>query len=446
MPAKVFVHHTGTGIRDNIFYISDISAEFWCVLRIRGTHLHVHIAESGGETPAMVQRTTRQLWGLTARCKRAIRAMAPYWQAQASSWGEAVVLFERLLLPATWLCQAHLEIPCPPAALRLLTSSAASAAKAVQLTGVWDSTAGINPFSLFISFAEMAPALQTSTATAECQSYCLTLLLPRLGPTAATPPGKGPSDFFAAAGTLDCAIRLAGAAIPRGKHYQQASGCALSTSALGKLSSCHMSALVNQLIAQLTGAMGHAPIAAQQRGAVHLLIGGLSDYASMLASEQRRHATDALGRLSNHHADAATSSVSSGSSLSLKERLALLLYTVQSLLGSPLLDFLVGMQHVVIKAWPSLREWSVPEAGILPVHLMPASMDPDALESQLALQVGGFRRYTLGSISGSIRCIDLDCGHMHNVDELGCSGGGVHRIAITWVTWIVPCTARCLRL
>ena len=82
----------------------------------------------------------------------------------------------------------------------------------------------------------------------------------------------------------------------------------------------------------------------------------------------------------------------------LKERLNLIRCTVQSLLSSPLLDFLVGMQHVVIKAWPSAQEWCVPGTSILPVHLMPASMDPDALECQVALQVGGFRQYIHGSI------------------------------------------------
>ena len=344
----------------------------------------------------MDQRRTRQLWGLTARCERAIRAMAPHCRAQASSWGDAAVLFERLLLPATRLCQAHREIPCPPAALRLLTSSVATAAKAVQLTGIGDSLAGINPGDLFMNFADMMPAATATPSATGCLPAAVNLLLPRLGPAAATPPGMGPSCFFAAAVTLSCAVKLAEVADPRGEPYQQAPGCALSAPVLRKLSSCHMIALVHQLIAQTTGAMGHTPIAAQQRGAVHVAIGSLSDYALRVASEQLSNATEALGCQSGHHCDAAVPSVSSG----LKERLNLIRCTVQSLLSSPLLDFLVGTQHVVIKAWPSLREWSAPESSILPVHLMPTSMDPDALDSQLALQVGGFGRDIHGSIYG----------------------------------------------
>ena len=65
---------------------------------------------------------------------------------------------------------------------------------------------------------------------------------------------------------------------------------------------------------------------------------------------------------------------------------------IRSLLGSPLLDFLVQMQHVIVTARPSDQEWSLPELSIPPVHLMPASMDPDAFDSKVALQVGGFRR------------------------------------------------------
>ena len=379
----------------------------------------------------MVQRTTRQLWGLTARCERAIRALAPHWRAQASIWGEAAVLFERLLLPATWMCEQHqwmTGVTFPPASLRLLTSSVATAAKATQLTGV-------DPSVLFLRFADSClPALRrcptTTVAAARCRPSVATFLLPRLSPATAALP-EGPSKLIAAVRVLDGGIVVAQAeaACPGGGggHDQQPLSCATSAPFLRMLSSRHIAALAHQLIAQMTGAEGHTPISSHQRGAVHIAVGRLSNYGWMLVLEQWSHVTteavrDQQGGVAATSAAAAAAARPPSQGGELRDLLCctirdqqggaaatsaaaaaaagppsqglelrdLLCSTIQSLLASPLLDFLVCMQHVVVAARLATMRWSFPEApSILPVHLMPASMDPDVFESKVAMQVGG---------------------------------------------------------
>ena len=317
----------------------------------------------GDATPAAVaQRTTRQLWGLTARCERAIRAMAPSWRGQASRWGkEATELFERLLLPATWLCEMHqgmMGVPSPHASLRLLASSVATVAKAVQLTG-------IDP-SFFLVVITGVPSLWRSTAAAACLPAVETLLLTRIGAASATLPEGHYGKFLTASTALDCAVHLAEAADPGGKQPFRR-----SMSVMRKLSSCHVSALVKQIVVQMTSTAGFTTAACNQRGVVHLAVGRLSDYGRLMVSWQWSSA-DASG--------------DRGGASPQEEFLHLLSWTVPSLLASPLLDFLAKMQHVLV---PSDQRWSSAEAAILPVHLMPASMDPDASESTMAMQVGG---------------------------------------------------------
>ena len=347
---------------------------------------------NGFDTSAMVQRTTRQLWGLTARCERAIRALAPHWRAQASIWGEAAVLFERLLLPATWMCEQHqwmTGVTFPPASLRLLTSSVATAAKATQLTGV-------DPSVLFLRFADSClPALRrcptTTVAAARCRPSVATFLLPRLSPATAALP-EGPSKLIAAVRVLDGGIVVAQAeaACPGGGGAHEPT--ATSAPFLRMLSSRHIAALAHQLIAQMTGAEGHTPISSHQRGAVHIAVGRLSNYGWMLVLEQWSHITtvatrDQQGGAAATSAAAAAAAGPPSQGLELRD---LLCSTIQSLLASPLLDFLVCMQHVVVAARLATMRWSFPEApSILPVHLMPASMDPDVFESKVAMQVGG---------------------------------------------------------
>ena len=381
-------------------------------------------------------RLTRQLWGLTARCERAIRSIAPHWRAQASTWGETEVLFDRLLLPIKWLCQAHQEMasaPFPPAALRLLTSSVATAAKAVQLTG-------IDPSLLFEVLA-----VQLAQATAVSLPAVATLLLPRIGAATATLP-EGLFKLVATMSALDCGIHLVAAVDPGGPS-QRPSSQATSTHVLRTLSSCHVSVLIQQLVSQAIGGAEHKPKAAALylRGVAHLAIGCLSDYGRMMVSELwcvveatlgdgGEAAAAALptvpgeailgdggeaigdggeailgdggeaigdggeailgdgGEAAAAEAAAAAAALPTASGLSSPEGELrnLLRWTISSLLASPLLDFLAGVQHILVEAGPSTQGWSFPKASFLPeVHHMPESMDDDALEPQVAMQVGG---------------------------------------------------------
>ena len=333
--------------------------------------------------------------------------MAPHWRVQASVWGEAGGLFNYLLLPASWLCQAHQGMAVVPAAFRLLTSSVATVAKAAHLTG-------ISPDNLFVTFAGKLPAARKSSDTATI----VTLLLPRIGAATAKLP-EGPSTFLAAASALDVWVRLAEASDPEGR-CRQPSSHARPAPVLRMLSSHHVSAQVHQLVAQMTGAAGHMSVASGDRLIVHLAVEELSTYAWMMVSEQWSHTAEAI---CDHHGAAGVMSSSqeelrdhispqealrdlpAGPS-SQEELRGLLRRTVPLLLGSPLLDFLVGMQHVVVSArrspqgsTPSFPAEGSPQgsapsfpvegSSIPPLHLMPALMDPDTSESTMAMQVGG---------------------------------------------------------
>ena len=203
-------------------------------------------------------------------------------------------MFERLLLPATWLCQmlrgktAGVSCPPPAAALRLLTSSVATAAKAAQLTGI----STIVSFSDFTYLLDLwkASAVTGTAAGGMLYPVCppdlpaiATLLLLRIVPAVAMLP-EGPPKFFASIWTLDFAVKLSEAADRGGGLHKPPSSCARSASVLHMLSSCHVSALPLQLVAQLTaGAAGHTPIVPTLEGRiVHVAVGALSNYVGML--------------------------------------------------------------------------------------------------------------------------------------------------------------------
>ena len=324
-------------------------------------------------------RLTRQLWGLAARCERAIRSIAPHWRAQASTWGETEVLFDRLFFPIKWLCQAHLEmagITLPPAALRLLTSNMATAAKAVQLTG-------IDPGILF-----QVLAVQLPQATDVSLPAVATLLLPRIGAATAALP-DGPFKFIATMSALDCGIHLVAAVDPGGPN-QRPSSQATSTHVLRILSSRHVSVLTQQLVSHAMGGAEHKPKAAvlYLRGVAHLAIGCLSDYGRMLVSELW-----SVVKATTLDEDGEATALQAASGLSSREEHRnLLRWAIRSLLDSPLLDFLAGVQHIIVETGPSTEGWSLLGASCLPeVHLTLASMDPDAREE--AMQVGKSMQY-----------------------------------------------------
>ena len=422
--------------------------------------------------------------------------MAPHWREQKGSWAEAAVLFKRLLLPATWLCDTHkgihggmAGIPFPPAALRLLTSSVATAAKAAQLTGV-DMNAALSSFTALPAVWNLG-SLKAATAVvpaAYCMPAIAALLLPRILPSVAALP-EGPAKFLAVIAALESAVNLAKAVDPE-LHSQQPfppphppdhAGVpstlsppspftyAMSTPVLRMLSSCHVLALAHHLAAQIMAGAAVHTIPGHQSTAMRLAIGSLGDYVRMMVSEQWARAV-AIGdnpgapttssalaveasSLSVMAAEAPPSAVSTGPSPQAElrdmpapssqveeswdlpgpspqvvprdqpgpspqvvprdqpgpspqvvprdqpgpspqaELRALLGWMVPSLLDSPLLDFLMVTQHVVVAARPSAQKWSLTEAAIPQVHLMPESMDPDALDSKVAMQVGPSRRY-----------------------------------------------------
>ena len=295
------------------------------------------------------------------------------------------------------------SISCPPVALRLLTSTAVTAAKAAQMTGL-DTSALLSSF-LFVLDLWTPPAMTAAVAgggalPSACPSFLpaiVTLLLPRIGAAAARLP-EGPPKFIAAIFALTSAFQLAEA----GTLPQPSAGYARSASVLRMLSSSHISALARQLLSQMTagGAAGHAPFVAPPGGIVlHLAVGGLSHYVWVMVSEQWSQATKTAAICGRGGAAAASSAAASSAAASSAavdgpspqaELRALLAWTIPSLLGSPLLDFLVVMQHVVVTA-RSGQGWSLPAAGIPPVHLMPVFAGPDAANSNVALQVGGYR-------------------------------------------------------
>ena len=62
---------------------------------------------------------------------------------------------------------------------------------------------------------------------------------------------------------------------------------------------------------------------------------------------------------------------------------------IMTLLHSPLLAHLASLQHVVVSSDANLSRWRFPErSGILPMHQLPSQMQPDAADSDLAMQVG----------------------------------------------------------
>ena len=76
-------------------------------------------------------------------------------------------------------------------------------------------------------------------------------------------------------------------------------------------------------------------------------------------------------------------------SLSPTEIRAKLAQPILMLLRSPLLGLLASLQHVVVGSSESLNSWRFPEGlCISPVHLLPAHMKPDSVDSNLVMQVG----------------------------------------------------------
>ena len=275
--------------------------------------------------------------------------MAPLWRAQQAGWGAAAVLFQRLALPARWLCQtlrnAKEVSALPVPVVRLVVSSVSTVFKAAQV-------AGMDPSNVVYSFTQ----IQALCGSASGWPHTIvSLLLPR---NAAVFSGE-------AAGTL------LGAAIPldfgRAMSHCDDAGCEVAKRILLWLSSSPMSILSGRLAVCMSSCYGPAT-----REHSHYAVGGLCAYASDISLTSGIIAINGC----------------EGAPPGSDELRDLLAQPFLRLLGSPLLDLLAALQHVVMVAISGFCDQGLPRASIPPVHLLPASLNPDARGSEVAMQVG----------------------------------------------------------
>ena len=279
-----------------------------------------------------------------------MRAIAPRWQAQEASWGEAAVSFERLTTPAIWLCQQFSDAkiedapPLPEPLVRLLASSIATVLKAARVAGINDE------FKLPWLFVRI-PALWQSAAMPPETTF---FLIPRMA---------GASLLQGASPTLRCASCVVESALDLShcggaEHYH-----------LLVLGSCHMVTLLNVVTAVLQRCSG--PTANRHYG--HVTLGNISRYAA---------------HLSCLIFDNAMRYCEGGPRVS-AEMHSMLSCSLRNLLHSPLLDALVALQHVMVGSFPVQRHWETSRgASICLTHLPPTSMEADAMDSKVAMQVG----------------------------------------------------------
>ena len=287
-----------------------------------------------------------------------MRAIAPHWQAQKASWGEAECLLERLACPASLLC--HLaaitseDTGCgdaqsaPEPVIQLLASSVATILKAAKVTGA------NADFMLPCHFMNIS-ALWRSTTGALPAS--ISLLLPRMAGTSGQQQGAS-SKLLSSATAVDSVLTMSECNAPE--------LCSLMV-----LRSCHMTRLVNISAAELL----HCPRLGTTRYGAHFAAGVISDYAAYLSRDIAFGAGEGYA------------GAPSGSS----QLHDLLARPLLHLLHSPLLDTLVALQHVMIGAVSGLRQqWeSTIRASICPLKLCsPPSMEPDTMDSKVVMQVG----------------------------------------------------------
>ena len=278
-----------------------------------------------------------------------MRAIAPHWGAQKANWGAAACLFERLALPASWLCQlAALEgedaRSLPEPVIQLLASSVATVLKAARVTGV-------NADSLLPYRLSVIPALRGQSFPG-VQPAVTSLLLPKL---AAGGLQGASSTLVCAATAMDAALVLSQCTDP--------GRCPLMV-----LGSCHMASLVDRTEAELL----HCSTPAATRLDTHFSIGRMSYYAAyfaMLIQNSIRQGSE-------------------GAPFGPAQQL--LARPLLRLLHSPLLDTLVALQHVLTRTLPSLQQhWESTAGAFICLSRLPqASGGRDAMDSKVALQVG----------------------------------------------------------
>ena len=281
-------------------------------------------------------RPLRQLWGLAVRCERAMRAIAPHWQVQKASWGEAACMFGRLVYPAMWVCQFAAtksedsqSLPAP--VIQLLASSVATVLKAARVTDIHFL---LN--SLFMS----TPALKKSVPS--MLPAALSLLLPRMAGTRSLQGTT--STLLSAARSVDSALLLT-----RSKD--------LKPYPFLVLGSCHMTTLVYRTSAELLHCSGPTTT----RHNAHSAAGSLSSYAAFFSMDIAVIAVQACEGAPSGSRSAPSGSAPSGSgsgsvpsgSAQLRD---LLTRPLLLLLHSPMLDTLVALQHVMVGKLPDLQQ------------------------------------------------------------------------------------------
>ena len=287
-------------------------------------------------------RVVRQLWGLTVRGERALRAAAPHWPAQQAAWGGiASDLLLNIGEPASWLSQLRaslLPVSATAPLVRLLLSCAATELKITRV-------AGVEPGQWISSFMDTAGF----QGTAALSPTVLSFLLPRLAAAAPTR-----SQLFVCE-TLKFVVNMC-------RTLKALGGDSLAI--LRLLTSCHMSVHLSQLAVEV--AVISQPTCVQAYWAVEQL----ALYAEKIAQESL-HVVRQGRRWC-------------------PEVRASLAWPVMTLLYSPLLGLLASLQHVAIGASASVQSWNFPEGfnHLPPVHLLPAHMEPDSADSKLAMQVG----------------------------------------------------------
>ena len=297
------------------------------------------------DSAASDPRVVRQLWGLTVRGERALRATAPLWPAQITAWGgEASDLLLNIGEPVSWLSQLRASL-LPASAFvplaRLLLSCAATELKVTRV-------AGVEPGRWISCFMDTA-GFQGVQGSAALSPTVLSFLLPRLAAAAPTR-----SQLFVCE-TLKFVVNMC-------RTLKALGGDSLAI--LRLLTSCHMSVHLSQLAVEV--AVISQPTCVQAYWAVEQL----ALYAEKIAQESL-HVVRQGRRWC-------------------PEVRASLAWPVMTLLYSPLLGLLASLQHVAIGASASVQSWNFPEGfnHLPPVHLLPAHMEPDSADSKLAMQVG----------------------------------------------------------
>ena len=304
-----------------------------------------------------------------------MRAIAPHWQAQKASWGEAVCLFEDLASPAMWLCRlvaamerenVHQSLPEP--VIQLLTSSVATFLKAAKAAGI--SVDYVLPCDFTNVPAVWRPAARVLPAATS-------FLLPRMA--AASKQQGTPSMLLSAARALDATLGLS--------QHRDPELCPLMV-----LGSCHTATLVSKMLAELLHCSGPATT----RFDSHYAVGMLSSYAAYLSTEIAFRADQGY----------------KGAPFGSAQLRDLLARPLLQLLHSPLLDTLAALQHVMVDKIALQRVWeSSAGASICERHqTLLGSTESDAVVSRTAMQVGhsfdiaGFNIQTLHPPSHLLTC------------------------------------------